>query len=194
MWRQALSMLVQSGLANFQTKDYGPAGITASHKLPPTKDQIFEWCPQVLQGTAHQSWAPKDPGPSGVNQMSACNDLRENHICLMCSGPLRSGESSTRTRTSQMTCGTRKSAFPSPILVQMWLTGSLLGWLERMATCQQMRWKCWVGSVRTVWFFMALKSTGKVTPMNAKQQNAAKIGTSRHAAQQIYCHIFVLRT
>lgn len=38
---------------------------------------------------------------------------------------------------------------------------------------------------------MALESTGKVTPMNAKQQNAAKIGTSRHAAQQIYRHIFV---
>lgn len=112
----------------------------------------------------------------------------------MCSGPLRSGESSTRTRTSQMACGTRKSAFPSPIRRQMWLTGSLLGWLERMVTCQQMRWKCWVGNIRAVWFFMALESTGKVTPMNAKQQNAAKIGTSRHAAQQIYCHIFVFRT
>lgn len=58
MWRQALNMLAQSGLANFWSEDYGPAGITVPPELLRTKDQIFGCCPQV----AHQSRVPDDLG------------------------------------------------------------------------------------------------------------------------------------
>lgn len=65
-----------------------------------------------------------------------------------------------------------------------------------MATCQQMRWKCWGGNIITVRFFIALKTIDKVTPTpHAKQQtHATKIDTSRHTAEQIYCHICMFKT
>lgn len=193
MWQRVLNMLVLSGLANFRSEDYELTGITVPRQLPQIKDQIFGCCPQVLQGkhSASVTGSKRPGGASGVNKMSPCKDLSENR--LMCRSPLRSRKSSTRMWTSQTVCGTRKVSIS---LRQMWLTGSLPGWLERMATCQQMRWKCWGGNIRTVRFFIALETIDKVTPTpHAKQQtHAAKIDTSRQTAEQIYCHICMFKT
>lgn len=137
-----------------KSEDYEPVGITAPRKLLPTKDQILGCCPQVLQGK-HSAPVTGSKRPGAHLSSTKCQRVttREKTAFVWCAavrwGPENPQPGPEHPKT---VCGTRKSAFPSLILRQMWLTGSLLGWLERMATCQQMRWKCWVGNIRTVWF------------------------------------------
>lgn len=121
------------------------------------------------ENIAHQSQAPNDPGRIWHQQnVTVTQEKRSAEVQRILDQDVNIPNDLWNEKV-----------FLSLILSQIWLTGSLPGWLERMATCQQMRWTCWVGNIRTVWFFYGTRDH-RQGDSNAVRKTANTCGKNRY--------------